>query len=125
LPEGWAVREGAISVSGAEESDCHIDFVLKSGNFEQRLAAALAQDRRISRYAMHSELSQAGDVRVVSVRYATGKDRFIEKRYFELPSDEGSILMEWVLNARSTNHGNDCGIQFDLVARSLRLISRR
>jgi len=125
LPDGWAIREGGISVSDAEKVDCRIDFALKSGNFEQRLAEELAEDRRISRYALHSELSRAGDVRLVSVRYADGPDRFVEKRYFELPSDEGSTLMEWILNAQSTSPGKDCGRRFSVVAGSLRLISSR
>jgi hypothetical protein len=125
LPEGWAIREGGISVSDAESSDCKIDFALETGDFEQRLAEKLAADRRISRYALHSELSRAGGVRMISVRYADGTDRFVEKRYFELTSDEGNTLMEWILNAQSTSHGKDCRSRFNAVASSLRVISNR
>lgn len=125
LPDGWSIREGGISVSDAEKSDCRIDFALRSGNFEQRLADKLAEDRRISRYAMHSELFHAGGVRVVSVRYPNETGRFVEKRYFELPSDEGSALLEWILNAQSTNEGNDCARRFSVVTGSFCLISSR
>jgi hypothetical protein len=125
LPDGWSVREGGISVSDAEKLDCRIDFTVRPGKFAQRLAEELAEDRRISRYAMHSELSRVGGVRVVSVRYAVGTGQFVEKRYFELQSEEGGRLLEWTLNAQSTNDGNDCNTRFGLVARSLSLISSR
>ena len=121
LPDGWSIREGGISVSEAEAaSDCHIDFVLLSGDYEQRLAHELAEDRRTSRYAMHSELSHAGGVRLVSVRYANGPGRLVEKQYFELPSDEGGTLLEWILIAQSTHDGNDCARRFNVVAESFR-----
>ena len=74
---------------------------------------------------MHSELSRAGGVRVVSVRYTNGTGRFVEKRYFEIQSDEGSTLLEWILNAQSTNDGNDCARRFSVVAQSFRLTEDR
>jgi hypothetical protein len=123
LPEGWSIRDGGISVSDAEAAaDCHIDFLLMPGENEQRLARELAEDRKTSQYAMHSVLSRAGGVRVVSVRYANGPERFVEKRYFELPSDEGGTLLEWTLNAQSTNDGNDCARRFNVVAGSFSLV---
>jgi hypothetical protein len=125
LPEGWSIREGGISVSDAANSDCHIEFVLGSGDYEQSLAHALAEDRKISRYGLHSELSRAGGVRLVSVRYADGSERFVEKRYFELPSDEGSTLLEWILTAQSTHDGDDCAARFSVVAESFRLTKSR
>src|SRR6266571_7625903 len=48
LPDGWSIREGGISVSDAEKSDCQIAFALSPGNFEQRLAERLGEDRKIS-----------------------------------------------------------------------------
>src|SRR5450759_4439563 len=46
LPDGWSIREGGISISDAEVSDCHINFVLLPGDFDHRLAEELAADRK-------------------------------------------------------------------------------
>lgn len=124
LPDGWSIREGGISISDAEASDCHINFVLLPGDFDHRLAEELAADRKISRYALHSELFRAGGaagVRVVSVRYADDTERSVHKRYFELPSDEGNTLLAWILSAPSTQAGKDCARRFSVVAESFRL----
>src|ERR1700686_365241 len=104
LPEGWSLQDYGIAVSGAEKaSECHIAFLTFPGDFEQRLAGAPAEDQKASRYAMHSELFHvggAGGVRVVSVRYTDDAGRLVQKSYFELPSDEGSTLVEWILKAQ-------------------------
>ena len=128
LPDGWSLQEYGIDVSDVEKaSECRIAFLTFSGNFEQRLAGEIAEDRKASRYAMHSELFRAGGaggVKVVSVRYTDDAGRLVQKSYFELPSDEGSTLLEWILKAQSTRDGNDCAKRFGIVSGSLRLIPK-
>jgi hypothetical protein len=125
LPDGWSLQDYGIAVSEAEKaSECRIAFLTFPGNFEQRLAGELADDRKASRYAIHSELFHAGGeggVKVVSVRYTDDAGRLVQKSYFELPSDEGSTLLEWSLRAQSTSAGNDCAKRFGIVTGSLRL----
>jgi hypothetical protein len=125
LPDGWSLQEYGIAVSDVEKaSDCRITFLTFHDNFEQRLAGELAEDRKASRYAIHSELFHAGGeggVKVVSVRYMDDAGRLVQKSYFELPSDEGSTLLVWSLRAQSTSDGNDCAKRFGIVTGSLRL----
>jgi hypothetical protein len=124
LPDGWSLQEGGIAVSDGEKPDCRIDFLSTPGKFEQQLASELGEDRKTARYAIHSELFRAGGgsgVNVVSARYTDSTGRRIEKRYFELPSDEGNTLLEWVLIARATRQGNDCVRRFNVVAQTFQL----
>jgi len=125
LPDRWSLQDDGIAVSDAEKaSECRIAFLTLPDKFEQGLAGELAEDQKASRYAMHSELFHAGGVggvRVVSVHYTDDAGRLVQKSYFELPSDEGGTLVEWILKAQPTGDGHECAQRFDVVTKSLRL----
>jgi hypothetical protein len=125
LPEGWSIQEGGIAVSEAERQICRIDFVPTPGLYKDALARELAADRKTAREAIHSELCCGGDREIVSVRYASVTGKVIEKRYFELPSSEGSELLSWMVTASSTREGEECVQRFRMVADSLRIKPQR
>jgi hypothetical protein len=127
LPDGWSVQERGIAPD-AEKGDCQIVFAPPArGNVEQLLALRIEEDRQHAASEFHSELSRAGGaggLRLVSVRYVDRAGRLVEKRYFEVPSQDSDTLMQWDLNTPAKDGGRDCAARLSVVAGSFRITSQ-
>ncbi|MEA2162676.1 MAG: hypothetical protein QOK37_803 [Thermoanaerobaculia bacterium] len=123
MPPDWSIQNDVVVFSNAEKSDCRIDLApVRRINFDQRLTRALDEDRTEATGDIHAELYHGPNgVRVVSVHYGDRNGRAIAKRYFDLSTQDGGAIMEWVVNASPTPDGFDCLTRFSMMMATARL----
>lgn len=117
MPPDWSIENDAVVFANAANSDCRIDLApVRRIDFDQRLTRALAADRGEATGNVHTELFHGpSGVRVVSAQYGVRNGRTIAKRYFDMSSQDGGAIMEWVVNASPTPDGVECLTRFSMM----------